>query len=444
MQDDHITYAYHQEHEYTFSGSQSLHWPPLSFQQHPAKLCCNWINPHQLPAWCYDAQLPTQQEHDHHPIFHHGVPRATPTWAYKQAGPPWQSIPQMGPLYGGDAMTAWAHQQAWAFHSQTRPNHRPQPATQGRLGRQRRNPLYAPVEQPTPARFMEWVSKANTNPPDKDMFTIHPARVACAADKRTTLIIKNIPVKVTQERFKALVSQLFGGRIDFVYVPVDWRTGGAFGYAFVNLTSAASVLPFYERFDGFTLPQSKSTKVWRVAYARIQGMAELEAHFRARQMGAEFGVVARPQPAVLHGGTTAQMTTSSRPSVGADEGAVEVREPRRVCRARARAEREAAEAEATAMPMKALCQPPAGVEGTAHAPPALHRAAVVSQAAVNTDDAVQTATMLTLVISVVAANQWAANQCASDASEDVVEVEARMPRRVRRARARAEREAAGA
>ena len=70
----------------------------------------------------------------------------------------------------------------------------------------------------------------------------------------------------------------FGDRFDFVYVPVDFKTGGTLGYGFVNLTSAADVLPFYRRFDGFRLPRSRSAKPWLVAYAHIQGMAALRAH----------------------------------------------------------------------------------------------------------------------------------------------------------------------
>ena len=76
-------------------------------------------------------------------------------------------------------------------------------------------------------------------------------------DSRTTLIIKNIPVKMTQERFGALVREGFAGRIDFLYVPHDFKTGGALGYAFINLKQLADVLPFYKHFHGFSLPKEQ-------------------------------------------------------------------------------------------------------------------------------------------------------------------------------------------
>lgn len=118
--------------------------------------------------------------------------------------------------------------------------------------------------------------------PDHNGFTIHPTRVTSRTDQRTTLIVKNIPTKMTQLRFKAMLCNDFIGKFDFLYVPHDWKTGGSLGYAFVNLNQVEDVLPFYERFHNLKLSNSNSTKVWAVCYARIQGRIELEAHFASR------------------------------------------------------------------------------------------------------------------------------------------------------------------
>ena len=118
--------------------------------------------------------------------------------------------------------------------------------------------------------------------PAEDSFTLHPSRVTSGSDQRTTLIVRNIPTKMTQSRFRAFMSDELASKFDFLYVPYDWKTGGAFGYAFINLKEARDVLPFYERFHNFKPPQSNSTKIWKVAYARIQGRNELEAHFTSR------------------------------------------------------------------------------------------------------------------------------------------------------------------
>ena len=50
------------------------------------------------------------------------------------------------------------------------------------------------------------------------------ARVACAADKRTTLMIRNIPNKYTQKMLLNFMYQAgFEGKFDFFYLPIDFR-----------------------------------------------------------------------------------------------------------------------------------------------------------------------------------------------------------------------------
>ena len=174
-----------------------------------------------------------------------------------------------------------------------------------------------------------------SHPPNRyNILTVDPASVALGEDLRTTLMVMNIPTKMTQEHFKEFMSDDFGDKVDFVYVPLDWKTGGAFGYAFVNLTDVADVLPFYKRFHGFSLPHSNSKKIWQVRYARVQGRIDLEAHFASRspneKIVPDFCGARKP---------IASAQQSGRISVAGQvsDSAGEPREPRRVRRDRARA-----------------------------------------------------------------------------------------------------------
>ena len=172
-----------------------------------------------------------------------------------------------------------------------------------------------------------------------DGFALDPASVAAGVDQRTTLVVMNIPTKMTQERLKELVSgDDFSDKFDFLYLPIDWKTGGALGYAFINLKEAADVLPFYERFHGFLLPHSNSTKIWQVRYARMQGRAELDAHFASRSAHDK-----RIAPDFCVGATAHSPSadeTSDTHQLYLSDSTGEPREPRRVRRARARALKE--------------------------------------------------------------------------------------------------------
>ena len=73
--------------------------------------------------------------------------------------------------------------------------------------------------------------------------------VRSGADKRTTLMIKNIPNKYTQEMLLEALSG-FVGSFDFVYLPIDFGNRCNVGYAFINFINSATILDFHAAFEG--------------------------------------------------------------------------------------------------------------------------------------------------------------------------------------------------
>lgn len=98
----------------------------------------------------------------------------------------------------------------------------------------------------------------------------------------TTVMLKNIPNDYTQELFlKLLDDQGFLCRYDFVYLPIDFRSGSAFGYAFVNLVSPQDALRFKSHFHGFCRWTFSSRKVAEVTWSHpMQGRDAAIARYR--------------------------------------------------------------------------------------------------------------------------------------------------------------------
>jgi hypothetical protein len=191
--------------------------------------------------------------------------------------------------------------------------------------------------------------------PSEQHAHILPSKVARGMDQRTTLMIANLPTWMTQEHFAAIVEQAFACCVDCVLLPLDWQTGGAVGYAFVNLTHPRWVLPFYNHFHGFCLaPHCPTSEVWHVVYAGIQGrealMAQCSWYAPSRLpwvpteplqcAQAPQWTNAASQPAVAHG---AQPDVPAG-GVNGGNGDGPWRLPRRERRALARAAKEAEEA----------------------------------------------------------------------------------------------------
>jgi RNA recognition motif-containing protein len=114
-------------------------------------------------------------------------------------------------------------------------------------------------------------------------FVPSPSSPAPPGPHGKTMMLRNIPCRVTQEELEEVIRQMgFGGRCNFVYVPPSHRPQSNIGYAFVNLIDEASADAFKLDFDGFRFPGKLSKKVCEVQPARLQGrVAQLSQRRKA-------------------------------------------------------------------------------------------------------------------------------------------------------------------
>eukprot|EP00727_Mastigamoeba_balamuthi_P008355 m51a1_g4141 putative mei2-like protein (392) ;mRNA; r:218792-220339 len=97
-------------------------------------------------------------------------------------------------------------------------------------------------------------------------------------DKRTTLMIRNIPNKYSQRQLLDKIERSHSNAFDFCYLPIDMRSGANVGYAFINFVSPEFIAPFYAEFNGKKW-EHYSEKVCQVSYARLQGLQAIIDHF---------------------------------------------------------------------------------------------------------------------------------------------------------------------
>jgi len=97
-------------------------------------------------------------------------------------------------------------------------------------------------------------------------------------DSVTTLMIRGIPCKATQEQLIGAVDEMgFRGAYDFLFLP-RFKNGSNRGYAFVNFRQQCVAARFARAFTNFTFEGTLSQKACSVQPARIQGKAaNLEA-----------------------------------------------------------------------------------------------------------------------------------------------------------------------
>ena len=104
-------------------------------------------------------------------------------------------------------------------------------------------------------------------------------KVLTFEDKRTTIMIKNIPNKFTREKLLEFIDKNFEGTYDLFILPKDGNKNRNFGYSFINFISSYSIPYFYHEFNGRKWTETNSQKICEISYSKFQGRNELISHY---------------------------------------------------------------------------------------------------------------------------------------------------------------------
>ncbi|EMD37725.1 hypothetical protein CERSUDRAFT_94724 [Gelatoporia subvermispora B] len=99
-------------------------------------------------------------------------------------------------------------------------------------------------------------------------------------DMRTTVMIKNIPNKMSDRDLLAFIERVCPRRIDFMYLRMDFQNGCNVGYAFVNFITVGDLLHFAKTQLGVKWNMYSSEKVLQMCYATYQGKEALVEKFK--------------------------------------------------------------------------------------------------------------------------------------------------------------------
>jgi hypothetical protein len=94
-------------------------------------------------------------------------------------------------------------------------------------------------------------------------------------DKRTTLIIRNIPNKYTIALLLKELNINFENKFDIVYLPQDYINNSNLGFGFINFVNPLHLVLFYEEFINKKWNFFNSKKRCNLAYSKYQGKNEL-------------------------------------------------------------------------------------------------------------------------------------------------------------------------
>ena len=104
-------------------------------------------------------------------------------------------------------------------------------------------------------------------------------KVISLEDRRTTIMIKNIPNKFSRELLLSTIDQNFKGTYDLFILPTDGNRNKNFGYSFINFTSSYFIPYFYFMFNDKKWSSTNSKKICEITYSKVQGRANLISYY---------------------------------------------------------------------------------------------------------------------------------------------------------------------
>ena len=120
------------------------------------------------------------------------------------------------------------------------------------------------------------IVKKNQKP---NTYEINIKKILTFEDKRTTLMIRNIPNKFTKDNFLYLFNKEFEGKFNCFLLPTDFNEKKNFGYCFINFLDPLDIIYFYYRFNGKNWPGTNSKKICEIIYSKIQGINKMIRHY---------------------------------------------------------------------------------------------------------------------------------------------------------------------
>ena len=132
---------------------------------------------------------------------------------------------------------------------------------------------------PTKSRFSNYFRGIKQKVRKRKTMIVYPKNIMLDLDKRTSIIIKNIPDNISSTEFKNIILK-FCKFFDFFYVPQTITTKKKLRVAFINVLNYKNIVPIYmgllfkSKFDY----NGKDVHM-EICYSKVQGKVELLKRF---------------------------------------------------------------------------------------------------------------------------------------------------------------------
>ena len=143
--------------------------------------------------------------------------------------------------------------------------------------------LYFPnFNSPSSSRFESLfliLDKINGKKKKNISYIIFPERIISSEDKRTSILIKNIPKNIKKKEIRNMIEKF--ANINFLGLTQDKKTK-SFIIAYLNVINYKSIVPIFMGLRKHIFNYNNKDIITELYYSKYQGKEELKSFFKKR------------------------------------------------------------------------------------------------------------------------------------------------------------------
>ncbi len=143
--------------------------------------------------------------------------------------------------------------------------------------------LFPKFSHPKESRFLHFFSSLSNKKnilKFSNQLSISLEKIKNGEDKRTSIIVKNIPNTITKEYIKKVLEGI--GNINYLYLPFDKIMNRNLGFSYINIVNYKNLLNLYKRLTEYNFENHQLIQPIEICYSKIQGKNRLSQMFQKK------------------------------------------------------------------------------------------------------------------------------------------------------------------
>ena len=138
--------------------------------------------------------------------------------------------------------------------------------------------IFPEFKKPEESRFNKFFSENKNNRTLDKKFQLNGHKIFIGEDKRTTILIKNIPKNMTKNQLKMVLEKI--ANINYIYIALFMLTSDNLRCAFVNVVNSKSIIDIYLKLKKYNFVYDNPNTKIEISYSQLQGKKALIDNFR--------------------------------------------------------------------------------------------------------------------------------------------------------------------